>query len=99
MHLIRTDVVGLPVLNQVASQRLTAVQSLKQITRRVTLGAVARPLNQIGTAVPLLGLICLRFKALVIQKQHIPEKHAPALVERKRQCVFRRRLVDRVQTR
>src|SRR5208282_4919097 len=77
-----------PTDQDVACELAPALQPIAQIARRVTFATMAERGRQIGAAIDRGRLCGIGCKAPVAQERQIPERHAPALVEREAEVVL-----------
>ncbi len=63
--------------------------------RRVARPAVAEPLHEVGAAVPARVVRRVRAVGVGVEEDEIPQRHAPALIERERQVRLGRLQADR----
>ena len=70
-----------------AGEALACDDAAKEIARRMTFGAVARPVDQIGAAIPRRVLVGSGCERLAVEEQEFPAAERAADVERKRHVV------------
>ena len=92
--LVGRDVRRMPGTERGAGQGLAADFRHQRIARRVAGAAVRQAFGQVGAAVDLHALRCVRHEALIVEEQGIPAQHRQAHIEREWQCRLARRLVD-----
>src|SRR6185437_11998849 len=85
--LVGGDVVGTPAGGYGPGELAPIVGCLQEIARRVAFAAMRETFDQISAAIPLRGLRRVRFETPVGIEHRRPDRHQPALVIRKRQCV------------
>ena len=86
-----------PPLDHLTAEVFTLINAKAQIARRVAFAAVSQCGGQICASVPLLILIQVRLEAFFVEERQVPKLHAPALVKRERQPIFRIGLLHRRQ--
>src|ERR1700723_143247 len=91
--LVGGDVIGVPAFNHRARELLAIVHGEGDVAGRVALAAMTERCRKIGAAIFLSGKARRVPKAMLIEESQIPECHGPALVERERETVRRRRAV------
>ncbi|AME26218.1 hypothetical protein AXG89_20180 [Burkholderia sp. PAMC 26561] len=93
--LVRRDVVGVPARQFGAAETFAGLQALRDVARRMAFLAMRQAFDQIRPTIPLGALLRVGHETPFLEVEHVPEHHQPALVERKRHLVARRRVVDR----
>ena len=78
---------SLPSGDGAAGEALAAHDAAQQVARRVALRAMARPVDQIGAAIPLRILRCIGPERLAVEEQQLPAAQRAADVERERHVV------------
>src|ERR1700733_6198617 len=91
--LVGGDVIGVPAFNPRARELQALVHGEGDVAGRVALAAVTERCRKIGAAIFLCGKARRVPKAMLIEESQVPENHCPALVERERETVGRRRAV------
>ena len=101
-----TQAQGSPRFNRLSRQVMLATAAriaegffLKgQPTRRVTRSAMPQPLHQVGTAIEHLASGRVRREGLVVDEHPVPQRQAPALVEREAHFSLQIHVLDRCHT-
>src|SRR6202789_2912195 len=93
---IDRDIIGAPAGLHRAAKFRTIIERLKQVAWRVAFAAMFHRLDQVGSPIPVVTSIDVRFITLTRIEERRPYRHECALVERECQrvggcgCMYRR---------